>query len=445
MNLLSLSWHYLKQNWLNTLLNVLLLGLGIGVIIFLMLVQHQLEDKFKNDVKGIKMVVGAKGSPLQIILCNIYHIDNPTGNIPLAEAQKIVNNKLFVKTAIPLALGDNYQNYRIVGTDASFGKHYGASLATGKHFEKVMEVTLGAKVAQEIGLKVGDTFQSSHGLETEKDMDAAHDEHTFKVVGIFKPTFSILDRLILTGVPSFWHVHEAHNDEVEENKDDHEEHDHNHNDHEEHDHDHDNHKGHDHGKHAHDKAALPNLWQMEAGDKELTAMLITEYKNPIAAINLPRLISQIGVLQAASPAIEVNRLFEQIGIGQQIAQIFGFILVGIAVLSTFIALYNALKARRYDLAVMRSLGASRFKLFRLMLLEGCLLALLGGLVGVFLGHLAVEIAGQQASVLDKVYITGWIFLVEELWLLGLVLGAGILASVLPAWQSYRTEIADVLL
>ncbi len=440
MNLLSLSWHYLRQNWLNTFLNVLLLGLGIGVIIFLMLIQHQLEDKFKSDVKGIKMVVGAKGSPLQIILCNIYHIDNPTGNIPLEEAQKIANNKLFVKTAIPLALGDNYQNYRIVGTDASFSKHYGASLSTGKHFEQVMEVTLGAKVAQETGLKVGDTFQSSHGLETEEDMDLAHDEHTFKVVGIFKPTFSILDRLILTSVPSFWHVHEAHNEEEEDNtNDNHEEHDH---DHEEHDHDHEEH---DHDSHAQNKETLPNLWQMEAGDKELTAMLITEYKNPIAAINLPRLISQIGILQAASPAIEVNRLFEQIGIGQQIAQVFGFILVGIAILSTFIALYNALKARRYDLAVMRSLGASRFKLFRLMLLEGCLLALLGGLVGAFLGHLAVEIAGQQASVLDKVYITGWIFLVEELWLLGLVFASGILASVLPAWQSYRTEVADTLL
>jgi putative ABC transport system permease protein len=93
---------------------------------------------------------------------------------------------------------------------------------------------------------------------------------------------------------------------------------------------------------------------------------------------------------------------------------------------------------------MRSLGASRFKLFRMMLLEGCLLALLGGFLGLLLGHLAVEIAGQQASVMDKLYLTGKVFLIEECWLLALVLGVGVLASIIPAWQSYRTEIAEVL-
>lgn len=421
MNLFSLSRHYIRQNLLNTFLNVLLLGLGIGVIVFLMLVQSQLEDKFRNDVKGIKMVVGAKGSPLQIILCAVYHIDNPTGNIPLAEVQKIVGNKRFVKKAIPLALGDNYKNYRIVGTDKTLSQHYGAKIAQGRLFEKVMEVCLGSKVAQETGLKIGDTFKSSHGLQQDEEMDFAHEEHVFKVVGIFNPSFSVLDKLILTGIPSFWLVHEQHQEEEEdsENTED--------------------------TTHQHlEEEKLPNLWTMPAEDKEITALLITEYQNPMAAITLPRMISQIGALQAASPALEVSRLFEQIGIGQQIAQVFGFILIGIAVLSTFIALYNALKARRYDLAVMRSLGASRFKLFRMMLLEGCLLALLGGFLGLLLGHLAVEIAGQQASVMDKLYLTGKVFLIEECWLLALVLGVGVLASIIPAWQSYRTEIAEVL-
>ncbi len=415
MNLLSLSKHYLLQNRLNTFLNVLLLGLGVGVIVFLMLVQYQLEDKFRKDVKGIKMVIGAKGSPLQIILCSVYHIDNPTGNIPLAEAQQIANDKRLVKKAIPLALGDNYQNYRIVGTDASLPAHYEAKLSKGSMFEKAMEVTLGAKVAQETGLKIGDTFNSSHGLQQEEGMDLSHEGHSFKVVGILKPSFSILDKLILTAVPSFWLVHASHEEEEE------------------------NHPEEDSLHHT-----ASSVWQMPSEGKEITAMLITEYQNPMAAMNLPRQVSQIGVLQAASPAMELNRLFEQIGIGQQIASVFGFILIGIAVLSTFIALYNALKARRYDLAVMRNLGASRLKLFGMMLLEASLLAFLGALVGLSLGHLAVEVAGWQASVQEKVYLTGAIFLVEELWLGALVLGVGVLAALLPAWQSYHTEVADIL-
>src|SRR5688500_17590850 len=166
MNLLILIWNYLKAKPLNTALNVILLALGIAVITILLLFNNQLQDKITQNSKGIDLVVGAKGSPLQLILCNIFHIDFPTGNINLKEAEKISKSRL-IKNAIPLALGDSYQAYRIIGTTQGYPELYKAELAEGEWWSKEMEVTLGANVAEVLKFTVGEKFESTHGLTKE--------------------------------------------------------------------------------------------------------------------------------------------------------------------------------------------------------------------------------------------------------------------------------------
>ncbi|TAE60586.1 MAG: ABC transporter permease, partial [Bacteroidetes bacterium] len=128
MNLLLLTWRNLTHRISGALLSLLLLSLGVGIISLLLLIQSQLERHFTDNVKGIDMVVGAKGSPLQLILASVYHIDNPTGNISLSEADSLARNPLIAR-AIPLSYGDNYQGYRIVGTDSSYVLHYQATVA----------------------------------------------------------------------------------------------------------------------------------------------------------------------------------------------------------------------------------------------------------------------------------------------------------------------------
>jgi putative ABC transport system permease protein len=163
MNVLLLVWNYLKAKLLNTVLNVLLLSLGIAVITVLILFNKQFEQKITENAKGIDLVVGAKGSPLQLILCNIFHIDFPTGNIPLIEAERVAKHRL-VKSAIPMALGDSYQGYRIIGTTQNYAALYNAELESGGWWEKDMEVTIGAATAELLKLKLGDKFMSTHGL-----------------------------------------------------------------------------------------------------------------------------------------------------------------------------------------------------------------------------------------------------------------------------------------
>jgi len=397
MNLLKIAWLYLRQKPFNTLLNAMLLGVGIGLVIFLLLVQAQVQNNMARDGKGIKMVIGAKGSPLQLVLCNIYHIDNPTGNIPLAEAEKITNMRQFVKKSIPLALGDNYKGFRIVGTNKDYPQHYGAQLIEGKWWTSVMEVTIGAEVGKAHNLKLGSKFSGAHGLV--KDETLTHEETAFTVVGIMKPTQTVLDKLILTNVESVWKVHEPQN---------------------------------------------KNQEAREEKPREITALLITELRSPLASLNLPRFVNTQTSMQAASPAVELLRLFEFIGVGEDLMHVFAYLVLFMATVSLFIALLNALKERQYDLALMRMLGGSRFKIFSQILLEGLLLAWIGCLLGFAFGHGAVSLLGSFEKFADKIPLTGCMFLLEELWLFGLATLVGVLASLLPAWRVYRMDIAKTL-
>src|SRR6187551_105518 len=204
MNLLTLVWNYLNARPLNTAINIVLLSLGIAVITILLLFNTQLEKKITENARGIDLVVGAKGSPLQLILCNIFHMDFPTGNIKLAEAEKISRNRL-VKKAIPLALGDSYQTYRIIGTSRDYADLYKVELAQGEWWSKVFDVTIGANVADLSGLKIGDKFASAHGLVSGGH---DHDDHQYVVRGVLKKSNTVIDNLILSNVESVWQMHE---------------------------------------------------------------------------------------------------------------------------------------------------------------------------------------------------------------------------------------------
>jgi putative ABC transport system permease protein len=417
MNVLVLVWSYLKAKPLNTVLNIVLLALGIAVITVLLLFNKQLEEKISSNAKGIDLVVGAKGSPLQLILCNIFHIDFPTGNINLKEAEQISRSRL-IKKAVPLALGDSYQSYRIIGTTSEYVELYHLELAQGEWWDHELETTIGANVSEGLKLKVGDTFQSTHGLV---EGGSGHEEQKFVVKGILKRTNMVADNLILTSVETVWHVHEHATDSVE--REEHEE----------------------HAEQDSTFVASRLIPTHQAGDstKDVTSLLI-QYRSPMAAIQLPRMINSESKLQAASPAFETARLFSILGVGVDILTGFAYVLIFISALSVFIALYNSLKERRYDLAIMRSMGASKNKLFINVLLEGITLTFLGSFFGLLLGHSILVILGAAVEETQKAGITGLVFYSAEWIILAGSLLLGILCALIPALQAYRTDISKVL-
>jgi putative ABC transport system permease protein len=402
MNLVTVSLSYLRARRLSTALNVLLLALGVATITLLLLATAQLEERMQRDARGIDLVVGAKGSPMQIILSSIYQLDVPTGNISWKQAQELARHRA-VKKAIPLALGDNYRGYRIVGTTHDYVAHYSARLSQGRLWQAPLEAVLGAEVVAATGLALDATFVGAHGMSG-REGEHMHELHPYRVVGLLAPTGTVLDRVVLTNVESLWAVHADQHD-------------------------------------IKDVARVAEL--LPDDEKEYTALLI-QYASPVAAAMLPRYVNQNSEMQAASPAYETARLFTIIGVGVDVLRAFALVLIVAAGLSVFIALYNALAERRYDLAVMRTLGASPAKLMALMLFEGLLLALVGAALGIALGHALTELLGFALAQARQVSVTGMAWVGAELWLVVLALGVGVIASLLPAWRAYRTDVAATL-
>ncbi|WP_373523512.1 ABC transporter permease [Aquiflexum sp.] len=404
MNMLKLSWKYLIAKPLNTGLNILLLALGLAIITVLILIQDQFENKMTKDAEGIDLVVGAKGSPLQLILSSVYHIDFPTGNIDMADAITLSKNRL-VKNIIPLGMGDNYQGYRIVGTNHDYLELYNAQMREGVVWDRPFDVVLGDETATKLGLGVGYTFIGSHGIGSSSH---EHDEHPYKVTGILTPMGNVLDKLILTSIESVWYTHD---------------------------------EGLDHEKFEIPvaKTGFPETDE----DREVTSLLV-QYRNPIAAVQLPRFVNSKSALQAASPSFEISRLFELLGVGVKLIQGLAVVIIIIAGLGIFIALFNSLKERKYDLAVMRTLGASNGQLFLHIVLEGVILTFIGAIVGILIGHLFLAVLVMQNEQGAISGLTAMVFLVEEFWILVYAVAVGIIASLIPALNAYQTDIAKQL-
>jgi len=397
MNILKLSTKNLLRNKLTTFLNVILVAFGIAILSILFLASTQIGNKLEQNAKDIDLVVGAKGSPLQLILSSIYHIDFPTGNIPLKDATELMQNPM-VKKAVPLALGDNYQGYRIVGTDSGFVGLYGLKLSAGKFWSKDLEATIGSTVAVEAKLKVGDKFFGAHGLSDASD---EHKHHAYTVTGILQVQGNVTDNLILTNIGSVYKMHEPDHDE--------------------------------HVVHS-EEADIDN--------KEITSILI-QYRSPMSVVIFPRMVNQSTNMQAASPAMESARLFSLIGVGIETLKWFAVLIMAISAMSVFISLYNSMKEKKYDLAIMRCLGASKSKLFFLVMIEGLLITVSGAILGLFIGHLAIQIIGMyQESAQAR--LTGLYFVNDEFYLIIAGLFIGIVASIIPALQTYRVDIARTL-
>lgn len=406
MNTLLIIASYLRSRPLNTVLNVVLLSLGIAVITLLLLVTRQLNDRMESQAKGIDLVLGAKGSPLQLILCNVFHIDFPTGNIKLQDADRLARSRL-ISQAIPLALGDSYKGHRMVGCSREYPELYAAQLAEGMWWNKSMEVVVGSEASRTLALRVGDTFLSAHGLAEEGH---THEDHRFLVTGILQPTHTVLDNLILTGIESIWDVHESPRMKT-------------------------------------DSSFAPSrlVPAAAASDSllEITSLLI-RFRSPMGAVQLPRMISAETRMQAASPAFEAARLFTILGVGVDALMVLGYVLVFISGLSIFIALYNSLRERRYDMAIMRTMGSSRKRLLVLLLLEGIVLTFMGGVVGLMLAHGVLKGLTLTTDVLSKAGISSFVFYSEEWIILAASMGVGMFCALLPAYQAYRTDISRVL-
>ncbi|MDY8134867.1 ABC transporter permease [Aquimarina sp. 2201CG5-10] len=395
--MLHLAFKNLISKPLNTILSILLLLLSISLATFVLQVKDQLHQHLENNIKPFDMVIGAKGSPLQLVLSSVLHIDNPTGNIPLEEALKIVRNPM-VKDVIPVSYGDNYEGHRILGTPNEYLLKYGAALQEGEIYEKPFEVVIGKDVANKSNLQIGDTFVSAHGL-AEKGLET-HDEKPFIVKGILKPTGAIIDHLIITSLESIWEVHE-HEDE-----------------------------------HIHQEAAHEE-------QREITSLLV-KFRNPLGALQMSRFINEKTTMQAALPKFEIERLIKFLGIGFRTINGISVAILLVAGLSIFINLIKTVRERKQELALLRTYGANTFQLIKLVFFEALFLSLLGSFLGWFLGRISIWFF---TIFIEGVYGYNFVFSFpnkKELSILVLVIVTTLMATILASLSIFKLNASKTI-
>jgi putative ABC transport system permease protein len=431
----KIAWKNIWYKPLNTALSIILLTASVAIITLLILLDKQFEKKFNDNIDGVDLVLGAQGSPLQLILSAVYQVDSPTGNISYDEA-KVWMKKPAVKEAIPLAFGDNYRGFRIVGTTPQYLTHYGADLTSGKVFDKNFEVVVGSDIAEKMNLKLGDTFFGSHGDAAEGEV---HEDHAYIVTGIAKATGKVVDNLILCNVQSVWAMHHTH--EEGEGVVAEEEHHHDHEateTHEEHEHHHESEEAHEEHDHHHADEVISEEGQ------EITAVLL-KFRGPQPVLIWPRMIAMNTKMQAAAPGLEINRLFSLFGIGLQALQYLAYGIMLISGISIFIALYNTLKERKYEFALLRVNGASRLQLLSLVLIESLLLCVTGFIFGTIVGRIGLQLLSGSSESEFKMAFNPYEFVWDkEGYLLGLTIFVGVIAAVIPAVKAYRLNISKTL-
>ncbi len=397
MNIVKLSFKNIASKPLQTFLTVLILSLSTALLLGVKQLNKVFESQLEQSLHGVDMVIGAKGSPLQLVLSAVLHIDNPTGNIPYKEAKKITANK-YTKEAIPVSIGDNYKGYKLVGTTPQFINLHKTSLEKGALFKNSYEVVIGNAVANNLGLKVGDTFSSSHGML--EDALETHDENPLKVVGILKPTQNVIDRLIVTNLESIWHLHE---------------HEENHNHEEAHNHE----------------------------DDEITAMLI-QFSNKMGLLQLPRMVNEDTQFQAALPKYELDKLFQFTAIATKAITWIALAILFVSGISMFVSLYRMVKERAKELALIRTYGASRNTLISLVFTQGILIGLISFSIGVLLASIGLQaiFANIKETYKQQIYLLEYPQDILELLLF--IFGIIFIATLIAILPIFKMDISKIL-
>ncbi|HEX2854660.1 MAG TPA: FtsX-like permease family protein [Opitutaceae bacterium] len=400
MTLPLIIYRSLRQHALSTWVTAGSIALACGLLMCVWVVKTQSQSAFRDTATSFDAVLGARGSKLQLVLNAIFHLEASPGNLPYSDYEAIRRHPA-VKTAIPIAVGDNLRGYRIVGTGVELfaqveyasGKKF-AVQAGGKFFgpenSEAKEAVAGSFAAERLGLKVGDTFHPFHGLAySEKEQHA----DLYTVVGILSPTNTPADRVLwipLQGVQRM--------------------------------------SGHD------PKTA-----------SDISAVLI-QLRAPAAGIMLDLLYNKQGNrLTLAYPVgTIVGDLFGKIAWFDRVLTLVAYLVALVAAGSVLASIYNSMSARQRDLAILRSLGARRRTIFGTVVAEAACIGLLGAVAGlaIYFALLTVVAGVIRAQTGVVLSVTAWheVLVICPVAMIALCA----LGGVVPAVKAYRTPVAETL-
>lgn len=446
MHLVTIAWKSIRQRALSSSLTALTVALGVMLMVSVLVVHGLVERVFSQNSSGYNLVVGAKGSPLQLVLNTIYYLNSPVENIPYLYYKELQANPA-VKHAIPMCMGDFTPEggFRIVGTSPEFlevpyarsGNGDGKQFAIkGDILRNDFDAVIGSHVARTLNWTIGSTFQPAHGVA---DADHVHEEK-FTVVGILAPTGTPHDKAVFVHMDGFYQIagHEKPADEAAEKAaafakaagvegpapkpavp-------------------HDDHAGHDHSGHDHHHHDIPDE------QKEVTAVLLIT-KAPTLSIQLSAKINEEPYAQAAVPFQQISWLLTNVvGNVRSLLVVMTVLIIVVSGVGIFVSIYNSMADRKREIGVMRALGARRSTVFSIIFLESILLCVMGGVLGVLLGHGLVFVSAPLIEARSGLLINPWSVEPLELVILPALIALASIVGVVPGLRAYQTDVAQAL-
>ncbi len=459
MSLWKIAWRSIQQRALASALTALSMALGVALVVAVIVIHGVIDQSFRRGAQGYDLIVGAKGSPLELVLTAVYHLGRVPANMSYEAYDELVNGQFAsdIQVAVPICLGDNFKGFRVIGTTPDMferleyldGRKYEFSDGRNFHDEAPMEAVFGATAARKTGLKVGEKFKPVHGSAA----DRGEEHEPFEVVGVLAATGTPNDRAIFVNIEGFYHLHTKSPDDADrslpalkadakpkseakkeakaeaDSKGAH----------------HDGEPaGEHHGKASdkHDHEAIPDEL------KEITAVLVVVNPKTLATrrMAIPKLIGKQLDVQAVLPSEQITRLLEGIvGNVQLILLILAVMIVIVAGIGIMVSIYNSMSDRRREIAIIRALGARRTTIMVVVLLESILLALGGGVAGLVLGHGLTGVLAPLIADQTGVSVNPAQFQLSELILIPGLIALAAAVGYLPAVVAYRTDVAQSLI
>jgi putative ABC transport system permease protein len=414
-HLLFLAWKSAWNRRLTLGLTMAAIALSVTMLLGVERLRQSAREGFSQSVSGTDLVIGARTSPVQLILYAIFRMGEATNNIRWQSVQAVAQHSL-VAWAIPVSLGDSHRGFPVLGTTDAYFEHfkYGSSrpleFTNGKRFNEIFDAVLGAEVAEQLGYRVGDKISLNHGMR-EVGL-AAHKDKPFVVTGILARTGTPVDRTVHVGLQAIEAIHldwQA-------------------------------------------GAPIPGLSippeyvrKFDLTPKTVTAVLVG-LKSRTAVFKMQRYVNEYRdeALLAILPGVALDQLWQVVGVVERTLLLVSAMVVLVGLSGLVAVVLAGLNERRRELAILRSVGAQPTDIFLMLVVEGLGITVIGSLLGVVLLALATAILGPLAEAHYGLSVGFILLAMDEIPLLGTVVIVGLLASLVPGYRAYRLSLADGL-
>ena len=408
--ILNLALRSIGNRRATAILTVLTVAISVMLFLGVEKVRHGARESFENTISGVDLIVGARSSPVNLLLYSVFHIGDATNNITW-ESYETVASAPGVAWTVPISLGDSHRGHRVIGSTPGLFEHYeyggGRTLefASGEPFDDLFDAVIGATVARELGYQTGDSIVVAHGMGEVGFVE--HDNNPFTVVGVLAPTGTPLDQSVMVTLEAIEAIHM--------------------------------------GGATGSGATVPaeQLREMDLTPDQLTAFYVG-LNSPVAALRLQRAINTYPdePLQAVIPGVALSQLWSIVGVAERTLAAVAAFVVLTGLVSILTAILTSLNERRREMAILRALGARPHHVFVLLVAEAALVALAGAVIGTLATYGALNMLAPLLEARFGLVLPGLAPGLYDLAIIGAVTGAAAVLGFFPAWRAYRNSLAD---